>query len=876
MNPRFISSVLAPIHRHSFLLTLITATALVIAGSAQAQNDYKRFFDEKNVPAVRELLSAGKYRLVERLCQYAQSKGQPSAEWEVMQWRALAAQGRVREAFDLAQKRLKTPTGKNLRALMTIYHLAKLLGEHQAAADVLSQINRVALAEKSQKHSAAHLVALGKAASALGADPQTVIARYFEPAKKKKSAPQFRNQTPYDIVSAYQAIGDLALEKSDYSKAAKEFSAGLKLAPNDPDLRFSLAKAFYPSDQQKSIASLQRALKINPTHQGALLLLAQHAIGAENPIECETYLNRVLSINQSCPQAWAMKAALAELTSADQRQTAKYRQQALQRWDKNPLVDHTIGKILTRAYRFEQGAQYQRQALAMDADYQNAKLQLANDLLRLGKENEAWKLAQSVAEADPYNVAAYNLALLQDEMKGFATLRTADFVINMPKNEMPIYGQQALYLLEEAKRDLCQKYQLELNEPILVEFFPSQEDFAIRTLGNLGGGGILGACFGSVITVNSPGGLAAQRNNWEATLWHEFCHVVTLTLTHNRMPRWLSEGISVYEERAHNASWGQSMTPRYRAMILDEDALTPISHLSSAFLNAKDGEHLMFAYYQSYLFVGFLIEEYGEQALLGILKDLGEGILINDAITRQTETMKDLQSAFDDRVKGLALNLGPGVDWSLPDPDAVDLTQASSVEAYTKSHPDHFQTRQIYTANLLAAERWKDAVKSALWMIELFPAYVGTDNAYEMKAAAHRALLQPQQEAATLRELAWRSGEALPTYLRLLEIDRQAGNWAQLLTNSHRVLAIDPFMKEAHWNRALAWDALDEGEQAAASYQRLLKLKPVNPAEVNFHLARALLPSDALRAKHRVLDALADAPRYKAARELLLQMANTK
>ena len=37
-------------------------------------------------------------------------------------------------------------------------------------------------------------------------------------------------------------------------------------------------------------------------------------------------------------------------------------------------------------------------------------------------------------------------------------------------------------------------------------------------------------------------------SNWEAVLWHEFCHAVTLKATANRMPRWLSEGISVYEE----------------------------------------------------------------------------------------------------------------------------------------------------------------------------------------------------------------------------------------------------------------------------------------------------------------------------------------
>ncbi len=58
-------------------------------------------------------------------------------------------------------------------------------------------------------------------------------------------------------------------------------------------------------------------------------------------------------------------------------------------------------------------------------------------------------------------------------------------------------------------------------------------------------------------------------------MWHEFCHVITLNLTHNKMPRWLSEGISVYEESQQDPRWGQQMNPQYRQMILSGQ-LTPV------------------------------------------------------------------------------------------------------------------------------------------------------------------------------------------------------------------------------------------------------------------------------------------------------------
>src|SRR5262249_18789822 len=129
-----------------------------------------------------------------------------------------------------------------------------------------------------------------------------------------------------------------------------------------------------------------------------------------------------------------------------------------------------------------------------------------------------------------------------------------------------------------------------------------------------GNAGFLGVCFGNVVTANSPAAQVGHAVNWEAVLWHEFCHVVTLQLTRNKMPRWLSEGISVYEELQANPVWGQRMTPRYREMVLGKD-LTPVGDLSAAFLTARSDLHMQFAYYESALVVEFLVERYGLESL---------------------------------------------------------------------------------------------------------------------------------------------------------------------------------------------------------------------------------------------------------------------
>src|SRR5262249_43963420 len=151
-----------------------------------------------------------------------------------------------------------------------------------------------------------------------------------------------------------------------------------------------------------------------------------------------------------------------------------------------------------------------------------------------------------------------------------------------------------------------------------------------------GADGLLGVCFGRVITAASPASGGDHHSNWESVLWHEFCHVVTLNKTKNTMPRWLSEGISVYEEEKQDPAWGSSLNPRFRAMILG-DALVPISRLSSAFLAPESPLHLQFAYFESALAVEFLVERAGRPALNLLLDDLGTGSSINDALPRRTK-----------------------------------------------------------------------------------------------------------------------------------------------------------------------------------------------------------------------------------------------
>ncbi len=289
--------------------------------------------------------------------------------------------------------------------------------------------------------------------------------------------------------------------------------------------------------------------------------------------------------------------------------------------------------------------------------------------------------------------------------------------------------------------------------------------------------GYLGVCFGNVITANSPGAHLGHPWNWQAMLWHEFCHVVTLHLTRNRMPRWLSEGISVYEEGQANPAWGQRMNPRYREMVL-EGELSPVSKLSGAFLAPRSALHLQFAYYQSALVVEFIVQRFGLDRLKAILRDLGEGLEVNQALERQTAPLGKLDEDFAAFVRRRAEQLAPGLDWTKPEwaegsvaarlsalserqkvqpPQRSGALTNAAGEALSKTN---FYALVEQAAQWVREKKFTEAKGPLEKLLELYPDQTGADSAYAMLAEVYHGLGETNAERHTLARWAEKDDEA--------------------------------------------------------------------------------------------------------------------
>src|SRR5207237_3497533 len=143
-------------------------------------------------------------------------------------------------------------------------------------------------------------------------------------------------------------------------------------------------------------------------------------------------------------------------------------------------------------------------ALMLTPNDSDALSDLGTHLLRTGDETGARDALEASFKLDPYNVVTYNLLQMMDTLDKFVTVRDGDPIVRMQKDEAPILQDYAVSLAHQALDTLSKKYQFTPKGPFLIEIFPKHDDFAVRNVGLPGMIGALGACFGRVVTMDSP------------------------------------------------------------------------------------------------------------------------------------------------------------------------------------------------------------------------------------------------------------------------------------------------------------------------------------------------------------------------------------
>jgi tetratricopeptide (TPR) repeat protein len=667
------------------------------------------------------------------------------------------------------------------------------------------------------------------------------------------------------------AWGDLFLEKFNKAEALRSFQAALQSDARWAPALLGSARALDDENPPQAVALAKRALEINPSYVDAHVFIAGAAVDASHHDEAREAVQKALAVNPSSLEAHALLAGLAYVEDKQ----AEFEAEASKALAIAPgygEVFRVAGELTAHNYRFDEAVMLTRRALTLDPRNPRALADLGMHLLRTGDEPGARAALENAFKIDPFDTVTYNLLGMLDTLDKFETVRDGDLVVRMSKDEGPVLGEYAVSLAHQALTTLSGSYEFTPRGPILIEIFPRHDDFAVRNLGLPGMIGALGACFGRVVTMDSPKARPPGEFQWEATLWHELAHVVTLQMSNQRLPRWLSEGISTYEEKRARPEWARQMDVEF-ASLLDRGETIKLKELNAAFQNPK---LISLAYFQASLLVDHIVSAYGGAGLRKLIRSYGEGLDTDAALKSALNTDFDqMQSGFDKTLDRMFASFR-GVVNPPKDTDLLALP-LDELRKLAADQPRNYPVQLVLGQRLRKAGQTDEAMQAFERAAALLPIAAGKDSPH-----AHMAeiAMEKQDRARAIAELQAlvavdfdnvEAARQLAALLRQTNVD----DAARLRPVYERIAAVDPFDAEAHAALGRLAMQRNEPEVAAREFRTVIALAPVDRAAAHTDLAESYWKSGKkAEAKRQTLAALEIAPSYERAQELLLKLVD--
>jgi tetratricopeptide (TPR) repeat protein len=668
-----------------------------------------------------------------------------------------------------------------------------------------------------------------------------------------------------NYIEAHLSAAELFTKKYDYADAEEFLIEALGLNPRSPRAWLGRALNKRVGGGDDMYAALNKALSLNPNYVEAIALKAALALEASQFDTAASEIDKALKINPNSVEAHSLRAAMYYLQDREFEPEVAATLAISPRYGE---VYNTLAHYATITRRTEQATQFARRAIEVSPNLWDAHLNLGMALLRLGQMETGRAEVAKAFKGDPFNIWAKNTLDLLDSMDSFRETKRGPFVIKAAAQESDLLGPYAANLLEEAAAKLTAKYRFTPKGPITVEIFQNHEDFAVRALG-IPGLGALGVCFGPVIAQDSPSAREAGEFNWGSTLWHEYTHVITLQMTNYRIPRWFSEGLSVYEERRARPGWGDDWNPLF-VKSFAAGRWFKIADLDAAFQRPRSPQDIGIAYFEASQVCEFISERFGFDAILNMLALYRDKAHTPD-ILRQA--LKLSEADFDREFNAY-------IDAKARPWEQALSTENNAVASLSKADVlKQLETRDTYALRVRAAELFAadgdvaTAVTHYTRALELFPYITGPASPYVALAKLLEQKGDAAQAAVVLEKLVATDENNLEGLQALARIRSSLGQKQQALDALLAGFYISPFNYKLHAQAGELSAELKNYPQALAEFQAALALQPPNIAEANYNVATAYYALGRQpEAKRAVLRALEAAPRYEKAQELLLKI----
>jgi len=657
--------------------------------------------------------------------------------------------------------------------------------------------------------------------------------------------------------------GDLFMQTYQYRDAMDLFVEALQLEPSNAYARVGAARALAERFESEAMEYLLPVLEDTTAPAGARLqarlLLARMAMESSDMDRAFEILAEADAIanNAQLPklEIYALYATADLLKGNNNR---AWIDKAL---GENPVYGDIYaipGYFFWINRRYRESVELFRQAVAIQPENWIAHMELGINLLRNNEVSEARRHLEIAYSGDPYNPKTVNTLRLLDTFVDYDLINSprqppADgfphVIFRLHKNESAVLLPYAERLAEQGLKEFARRYQFEPREPVIAEIYPNHDDFVVRTIG-MPGVGILGAAFGYVFAMDSPSDHPDNEYHWGTTFWHELAHVFTLEATRHMIPRWFSEGISVFEEWRYGPIKGIRI-PVNVYEFMAQGKFLPIAELDQGFLRPTYNEQVIVSYMQAGLVCEYIDLHFGADKIADLLAVFKQGV---DTGTAIEQVLGISPETFD---KGFNTYLNN---------EFGDLV--ANLDQWKKFHQTGI--------NMSLASDWPAAIDAASKAITLFPEYVESDSPYIVLARAYANTEDKEKELQTLMAF-WQRGGFAPEALRLLAHNLyDTGRAEEAIAVLDSINYVDPFNVELH--TTLGDWLLEAGkpDEALTEYEVVLAMNPHDRAAAHYRVARAnhqLNHKD--ESRRHLLSALEIAPHYRPAQMLLLELTQT-
>src|SRR5262245_57030156 len=798
---------------------------------------------------VRAYTTIGKYDDAEAAARRGTAAKGGSALWNTL-GEVLLVRGKRAPAESAFVRARSGHAPDSLTALLNLAVLHYDRGERPAAMKEFDRFIDIYNASGGADLTSDELVAVAIAVQYLGVNDHQL----FKDAQKA-----FDRAIATDPLNADAKVklGELFLRKFDFADAQTTLEEALQANPLDPRALLGAAMRLQADGQPGGDSLLRASLNVNPEYVEARTLHAEMLLNLEDYAGAQVDIDRALKINPTAARALAVAAAIKYLTH-DQAGFDAIRQRALALHPADGDFYATVGELAGQVRLYKPAADFAKQGVTLDPKNWHAWSLLGMNQMRLGQITEGRQSLETSFKGDPYDVWVKNTLDLLDTYKNYDLTSSDHFQFMIEKTESPILSIYLKDLAEQAYATFSKKYAYTPPPPIRIEVYRSHADFSVRTVG-LAGLGALGVSFGTTLAFDSPAAKDAGPFNWGSTVWHELAHTFTLGTTDNRVPRWLSEGLSVYEEHHGRPGWGFGVTPDFLAAF-KANKLVPVSRMNEGFMHPTFPQQVQLSYYEASLVCELIAHDYGEVALLKMLQGYKDGLTTDQVFQRVLNTdMKSFDKKFDDYLR---TRFAGALASITKEPPKIDRsTSTEELRRMGAASPNDFGVQLLVGAGLLAQNRADEAIPFLERARDIFPEYGGDDSPYALLAKAYEEKGDKRKEADALQKWMSLTETNSKALFKLADVLEGLGDSKGASDALDRAMFVNPFDPTVHERLATLAKAAGEKRVVVRERAAVVALGPVDRADALYQLAQAQHDAgDDVHARTSVLRALEEAP----------------